>query len=233
MRAPRASSIGSIAEEKKENRETKHFSVSQLFHELVDTSALQDKPYLLLNCGLLAGYMGIYIILYYINLYALERTAITTSLASYILVILNATSTVGRIAPSALADRIGATHVLGVTTLISALLVFCLLAVNNSPGLVIWAVVFGAAAGAFMALPAAGVVSVSAQRTRIGARLGMTLGIVGCGVLVAEPIAGAILRGNGRWAGLVGWCGGLLVLGALSLGGARLSKVGWRFREVV
>jgi hypothetical protein len=58
-----------------------------------------------------------------------------------------------------------------------------------------------------MGLPAAGVVCLSANKTKIGTSLGMTLAIVGCGVLMSNLIAGAILNGKGRWVGLIVWCG--------------------------
>jgi predicted MFS family arabinose efflux permease len=201
---------------------------------LVDATALRDIPFLLLIAGLLTTFMGIYTILYYIGLFTLERTSVPANLSSNILVILNGASTVGRILPSALADVIGATHVLAATTLLSGILAFCAITLKASASTVIWAIIFGSTAGAFMGLPAAGVVSISNSRNNIGARLGMTLGSVGCGVLVAEPIAGAILgRPDGGWLGLVSWSGTLMLAGFLLLVTARISKVGYKIRLVV
>ncbi|KAL9084573.1 MAG: hypothetical protein Q9165_007998 [Trypethelium subeluteriae] len=208
-------------------------SVKSMFYILIDQVALREWPYLLMNLGLLAGYMGLYIVLYYVGLFALGQTSVPAKLSSDILIILNASSTVGRIALSALADTVGPAHVPSFTALISAVLVFCLLVVADGSALVGWPVVFGLVAGGFMGLPAAGVVSVSSVKTRIGTRLGMTLGIVGCGVLVAEPIAGAILDNEGGWTGLIGWCAALLIASALSIGAARLSKTGAKLKALV
>jgi len=208
--------------------------VNRLLSTLVDPSALHDKPFLLLIAGLLTTFMGIYTTLYYVNIFAMARTSAAPGVAPYILVILNGASTVGRILPSAMADRIGPTHVLACTALCSGILCFCLLLIYGEAGIVAWAVVYGCTAGAFMGLPAAGVVSISSCRKRVGARLGMTLGVVGCGVLIAEPIAGVILsRHPANWAGLVTWSASLKLAGFLFMFTARVAKAGWKLTIVV
>ena len=63
----------------------------------------------------------------------------------------------------------------------------------------------------------------------IGIHLGMSFVIAGCGLLVGEPIAGAILRGHGRWVGLQACCGVLLTLSGLSSLAARIAKVGTKW----
>ncbi|KAH8719546.1 major facilitator superfamily domain-containing protein [Phaeosphaeriaceae sp. PMI808] len=207
---------------------------TQFCRNLVDATALGDVPFILLIAGLLTTFMGIYTILYYINLLAVERTSAADNLSSSILIILNGASTVGRILPSVLADRIGPTHVLAATAFFAGALAFCSLALETAASIVVWAIIFGSTAGAFMGLPAAGVVSVSNSRNNIGARLGMTLGAVGCGVLIAEPIAGAILgRPEGGWLGLVAWSGALMLAGFIFLVAARTTKVGWKIRTVI
>lgn len=208
--------------------------ILRILRKLVDASALRDTPFTFLLLSLLTTFMGIYTMLYYVNLLALERTEAGQKVASSILVIVNGASTVGRIAPSALADRVGPVHILSATAFFSGILVFCTLAIHMTAGIIVWAITFGSTAGAFMGLPAAGIVSVSNSRSNIGVRLGMTLGTVGCGVLVAEPIAGAILgRGNEGWLGLVAWSGSLMLVGFGLTIAARVSKVGWKLLTVV
>jgi hypothetical protein len=78
-----------------------------------------------------------------------------------------------------------------------------------------------------MGLPAAGIVSMSNSTNNIGKRLGMALGIMGCGVLFAEPIAGAILGAwGGGWVGLVAWSASLMVVGCIFMTAARITKAG-------
>lgn len=51
-----------------------------------------DAPYLLLNLGLSFGFMGLYVVFYYIQLLAMARTTVTSTLADYLLVIINGSS---------------------------------------------------------------------------------------------------------------------------------------------
>ncbi|KAL4869525.1 hypothetical protein BDV12DRAFT_208375 [Aspergillus spectabilis] len=196
---------------------------------LVDRAALKDAPYLLLNLGLIFGFMGFYIIFYYIQLYAREETSVSAVLESYLLVILNASSLIGRLLLGYYADRIGAINVQTVVALAGAILTFCLIVIESAAALVVYCVIYGIAAGAFMGLPAAAVVNLSADRSKIGSRLGMTLAVVGFGVLVSNPIAGAILDGRGGWVGLIAWCGALLVASFFSMVASRACKLGASF----
>ncbi|KAI1486917.1 MFS general substrate transporter [Biscogniauxia mediterranea] len=193
---------------------------------IIDRKAFRDMPYLLLNLGLFFGFMGLYIVFYYIQLYALDRTNVSPSLAEYMLVIINASSLPGRLIPGYYADKIGSINMQIIMALISTILTFCLMAIRTEPALVAFCVLYGFAAGAFMGLPAAGVVSLSLDKSKIGTRLGMTLGFVGFGVLISNPIAGAILGKGNNWTGLIVWCGALLAASSISMAASRVVKVG-------
>lgn len=202
-------------------------------YSLVDRTAFKDVPYILLNIGLIFGFMGFYIIFYYIELYAHQESSASIALQAYLLVIINASSLPGRLIPGYYADKMGSINVQTIVTFIGALLTFCLIAIKNSPGLVVYCIIYGFSAGAFMGLPAAGVVNLSSDRSKIGARLGMTLAVVGCGVLVSNPIAGAILSGRGGWVGLIAWCGALLTASFISMAASRIRKIGFGFKKVI
>lgn len=193
---------------------------------IVDRTAFRDLPYLLLNMGLVFGFMGLYIVLYYIQLFSLDRTNVSSGLSNYLLVIINGCSILGRTVPGYYADKIGSINVQTTAALIGAILTFCLLAIHTAQGLVVYCVLIGICSGTFMGLPAAGVVSLSADKSKIGTRLGMTLATVGVGVLISNPIAGAIVGANRNWVGLVCWCGALLIASTASLVASRVVKVG-------
>ena len=61
----------------------------------------------------------------------------------------------------------------------------------------------------------------------------MTLAFVGFGVLVSNPIAGAILGGERNWVGLIAWCGSLLATAGASMVASRIVKVGTRLATVI
>lgn len=202
-------------------------------HSLLDREAFRDAPYLLLNLGLFFGFMGLYIIFYYIELFALEKTDSTTTLSKYLLVIINGSSLSGRLIPGYYADKIGSVNVQASVALLSAILTFCLLVIKTAPSLIVFSVFYGFSAGAFMGLPAASIVTLSADKSKIGTRIGMTLAFVGFGVLVSNPIAGAILGTDQNWVGLIVWCGALLIASASSMIAARILKVGPRLSSVI
>ncbi|KAM3074404.1 hypothetical protein ACMFMF_006417 [Clarireedia jacksonii] len=74
-------------------------SVASPWRTVLDATALRDIPYILLNTGLLFGFMGLWIIFYYIQLYALQRSSASSEVASYLLIIMNASSLPGRLLP--------------------------------------------------------------------------------------------------------------------------------------
>jgi MFS family permease len=200
---------------------------------IIDQKALQDIPYLLLNLGLFFGFMGLYIVFYYIELFAIARTDISHDLAGYLLIILNLSSLPGRVIPGYYADKIGSINVQTAMVFLNAILAFCLVTIRTTSALLVVCVLFGFSAGAFMGLPAAGIVSLTADKTRIGTRIGMTLAFVGFGVLVSNPIAGAILGDGGKWTGLICWCGALCLASTLSMLASRVTKVGYGFKTVI
>ena len=200
---------------------------------LIDLSAFRDVPYIVFNFGLLFGFMGLYIIFYYVQLYALLEGGVASALAPYTLVVVNASSCFGRVIPGFYADKVGSINVQTIVAFISASLTFCLIAIRNMPGLIVYSVLYGLFAGAFMGLPGAGVARLSSDRSKIGIRLGMTLAFVGFGVLVSNPIAGAILGAERNWVGLILWCGSLLATAGASMVASRITKVGTRLATII
>lgn len=171
--------------------------------------------------------------LYYIELLALERTDVSPHLAGYLLVILNAASLPGRIIPGYFADRVGCLNTQAVVALAGAVLTFSMLAVQTTAALIVVTVLYGFMTGAFMGLPAASIVNLSPDKSKIGTRLGMTLAFIGFGMLISNPIAGAILSDDENWVGLVVWCGALLAASFIGLTVSRILKVGPGLTKVI
>lgn len=171
--------------------------------QIVDWRSLTDLPFMMLNLGLCLGFMGLYNIITYIQLYAEARTTVSDTLADNILIILNAGSLVGRLVLGYFADKTGSINMQTAMALTAVVLTFCLLAIRSAAGVVVFALLFGAASGAFMGLPVASIANVSDDKSKIGTRIGMTMFIVGVGALISYPIAGAIVGDSDNWVGLV------------------------------
>ena len=199
---------------------------STSFRRLLDWKLLKDKSFLLLMIGMLFGYMGIYISFFYIQIYALAKTNTSANLASYLLTITNAGSLFGRILPGYLADGYTGPMNMHISfSIAAAVLAFCWIAIRNTPGLVVFSVLYGFFSGTFVALGGPIVFSLTKDPSTIGTRLGMLTGMCGIGLLVGNPIAGAILD-HGSWVGLQTWAGCLILAAAIMISWARITRYG-------
>ncbi|KAI0142255.1 MFS general substrate transporter [Xylariaceae sp. FL1272] len=194
----------------------------------IDRTAFTDYAFLLLVTGLFFGFTGFSIMLNYVQLFAVDHSL--HSIADYILVIVNASSLIGRVVGGYCADFVGSIAVQATVAFLAAILTYILLAIRTEAGLVVYAVIFGIAFGAFTGLPGTSVFSLSDDKRRIGTRLGMALGYVGIGVLIGSPIAGAILGAREDWTGLIGFCASVLLVSGVAVTTSRILKVGWALR---
>lgn len=202
--------------------------------KLLDLAALRDLPYVLFGCGLLLGYMGIYIVFYYIQLYASSTAGVAPRLGFYLLAIINAGSLLGRVLPNFAADYTGTLNMQVLFVSADAVLSLCLLAIRNSAGIIVFCILYGFFTGTFVSLPGPTVASLSPDMSALGGRMSMAFMAAGTGLLVGSPIAGAILRtGSGRenFTMLQVWSGILLFLSAFCMLGARVAKVGWKLAK--
>ncbi|KAF6240567.1 hypothetical protein HO173_001237 [Letharia columbiana] len=198
-------------------------------HDFLDLTAFKSKPYLLFCIATFFGFMGIYVTFFYIQLFALEKTAINANLASYLLPIINAASTIGRLIPNFFADKTGPLNIQVPFAFILAVLCFGWIGIKSTAGSIVFCLLYGFFAGSFVSLPGVTIISLSPNLATIGIQLGMSFLIAGLGLLVGEPIAGAILRGHGGWIGLQVWCGVLLGLSGIFSLAARIAKVGTKW----
>lgn len=196
---------------------------------LVDLSAFREAPYVLFGCGLILGYMGIYVVFVYVELYAVARVGTSPHLGFYLLAIINAGSSLGRVLSNFAADYLGTLNMQVIFVSIAAVLSLCLLAIHQTGGLIAFCVLYGFFTGIFVSLPGPIVTSLSPNLAFLGGRMSMAFISAGIGLLVGPPVAGAILAsGDGHnWTMLQVWSGALLALSGLCMLGARVTKVGW------
>ena len=190
-----------------------------------DLAAFKERPYLFANFGVFFGFMGIYVPFFYAEIYARSVCRTSDHIAFYLLAIINAGSVFGRLIPNFLADKTGPLNMQIGFGSAAAVLAFCWIGVRDTPGIIVWCVLYGFFSGTFVSLAGPIVVTLSPDHGTIGTRMGMALGSSGLGLLIGSPIAGAILSRRG-WPGLQIWCGALLVMSALSMLSARVAKVG-------
>ena len=194
--------------------------------KLFDWGAFTEMPYLFFLVGTFFGFMGIFVPFFYVQLNAIQVAHTSPNLAFYLLSILNAGSIFGRTIPNFLADIIGPFNMQIFCISVTALLAFCWIAITDTAGVVVFTAVYGFFFGPFVSLSPPIVMTLTSDLSKLGTRMGMFLGVSGLGILVGNPVAGAILRSQGSWAGLQAWSGAAVIVAAAFMLAGRLFKSG-------
>lgn len=161
---------------------------------IIDPAGLRSLPYMIFNIGIFFAFVGLYIPFFYIIIYAEAKLGIREDLSFYMLAVLNGSSVFGRIIPGLLADKFGSLEVITVASVVSAILAFCWLAVDNLGGLVTFCILYGFISGATVSLPATVVAGFAPGLHLVGTWIGMTLCFASFGLLIGNPIAGSIIN---------------------------------------
>ncbi|KAI0029301.1 MFS general substrate transporter [Vararia minispora EC-137] len=196
--------------------------------QLIDTSAFHDLPYVLFTTGMIFGFMASYIPFFYISAYATAKTSASPALAFYYVPILNAASIFGRIAPNWLADFFGAINVLIPCAFACAVLAFAWIRIETAASLLAFTILYGCFVGSFVSLPAAALANLTSDIKVVGTRMGMSFTCAGIGVLVGNPIAGALIDLEAEsFVRMQVFCGVILLASGLFMAAARVAKTGF------
>ncbi|KAI1085463.1 MFS general substrate transporter [Whalleya microplaca] len=197
---------------------------------VIDWTAFTDIPYISFTITTLIGFMGLSILLFYISYYPQEQRLTDEALSFYIVAIFNAASCFGRVLPNALSDKIGPFNVIAPCSLITGVLMLCMIAAHTRGSVITIAVLAGFFSGVFIAMPPVCFVPLTKDKSKIGTRIGMGFGIIGLGVLVGGPGAGSILQRSDplNWAGLWGFGGAMSTAAGLLYGCLRLYRSGFK-----
>ncbi|KAK5065344.1 hypothetical protein LTR84_001182 [Exophiala bonariae] len=199
---------------------------------LIQLSAFKEPQYILFCAACFTGFLGFYEFLVYVQPYAIETHIVDDNLGFYLLAILNAASTFGRIISNSIADYTGALDMLIPALTITAVLAYCWAAVHSMSGIIALSALYGFFSGGFASLVPVAIVRMNKDSHSIGARLGMCWGIESVGLLIGTPIGGALLAKTGSYLGVQMLCGTCLALCALLLVIIRVLQGGlsWRYK---
>jgi MFS family permease len=160
---------------------------------LLDLSAFKEASFLIFSFGLFCAFVGLYFPFFYLPSYMSSVVHSTDDLAFYIIAILNATSVFGRITPGLVADRFGSLNTIIPMALSAAILAYAWMGIKNIAGTIVFACLYGFASGAIVSLPPTIVARLSPNMSIVGTRMGMCFTFAGLGLLIGNPIAGALL----------------------------------------
>ncbi|KAH8889987.1 monocarboxylate permease-like protein-like protein [Thozetella sp. PMI_491] len=194
----------------------------------------REAPFATFALGYFLFYLGFFIPYNFIILEA-ERYGMSSSLAGYLVPVLNAGGSVGRIAPGWLADRIGRFNVMIMVTIFSAIVVLALWIPGQSNGAIIaFCVLYGFSSGAFITLAPAILAQIS-PLPQLGARQGICFAFIAIASLLSNPIAGALVPNTGVdpfWK-LQLFAGMVMVGGAIMITVARIAGGGVSLKIVI
>lgn len=198
---------------------------------LVDLTAFTDIPYIAFTLSTFIGFMGLSILIFYVSYYPQEQGLTDTALSFYMVPIFNAASCFGRVLPNALSDKIGPFNVIAPCSLITGVLMICLMAAHTKGSVIAIVVLAGFFSGVFIAMPPVCFFPLTKDKSKLGTRIGMGFGIIALGLLIGSPVAGAILGGVKplNWQGLWGFGGGMAALSGILYAILRVYRSGFAF----
>ncbi|KAJ5681144.1 hypothetical protein N7536_012283 [Penicillium majusculum] len=177
-------------------------------------SAFTKVDFCLLVSAMFFMFFGLFTPLFYIPTYAVSR-GMDATLASYLLAILNAASTFGRVIPGVLADRFGRLNVLTLGGTITGIIIFCMNKAESNPALIVYSIAFGFWSGTIIS-GASAALSILIPDPRVGGTyLGMALGVSSMAALIGPPVNGALVNKYHGFSEVSILSGTTCVLGAL------------------
>lgn len=176
------------------------------------TSAFKDARFVVLVVAMFFQLMGMLTPLFYLPIYATSQ-GMGATLAGYLLAILNASSTFGRIIPGILADRYGRINAFALGGFSTGITAFCMSSAKTNASLIVFAVVFGFTSGTIISGVAAAFTVCLNKPRDVGTYMGMGLAIAGLGSLIGPPINGAFISAYHGFFEVSMFSGAMCVLG--------------------
>ena len=200
---------------------------------LLDWTAFKEAPYDIFSLGLFFAFIGLYFPFFYASIYGQRIVGLSNYTSFYLLPVLNAGSIFGRIIPGLLADRFGSLNVMVPCGLLTAIFAFIWIGIVNAPGLWVFCVLYGFFSGAIVSLPPTVIAILSPDMSVVGTRMGMSFTFAGFGLLIGNPIAGAILNvAEGKFHGAQAFSAATMMGGAVLFMIIRIMRLrtqrGWK-----
>ncbi|GLA29764.1 hypothetical protein AnigIFM63326_007679 [Aspergillus niger] len=161
--------------------------------QLLDLMAFRDIPFLIYCLALFFDLVGLYFPYFYLPTYFTTYLHAGDNISFYVLSILSASSFFGRIAPNMLADRLGSLNVMILVSLVVTVLAFAWMGIHSNAGAIVFAVIYGFASGTVVALMPPVLALLCPDMAVVGTWMGMSFVFAGLGILIGNPIAGALL----------------------------------------
>ncbi|KAK3364721.1 major facilitator superfamily domain-containing protein [Lasiosphaeria hispida] len=170
--------------------------------QLLDKTAFRDRPFILFSISLFFLWLGVDIPFFFLPSFVQGRLKLSADLGDYLLAIMNASATIGRLFLGLAAVYAGGAFAVWQFAIgASCILLACWVAVHDLPGIIVFVVLYGGLTGGVISLVSAALLVISPDLARVGTRLGMSGVLAGFGFLIGPPVAGAIQSTSAGYIG--------------------------------
>lgn len=176
--------------------------------------ALKQKDFVMLVFAIFFLFLGMLTPLFFIPTYAVYR-GVDATLASYLLAIVNAASTFGRIIPGILADRVGKLNMLAVGGVASGISILCFNKAVSTAGLIVYSIFYGVSSGMIISGASAALTVCPRDPRDLGSYIGMGMVLGAIAVLIGPPINGKLIDVYGGYLELSIFSGVMCLVGGL------------------
>lgn len=179
--------------------------------------AFEEPRFVLLTLSLFFMLLGAFTPLFYIPTYAVSK-GVDATFASYLLAIINAASTFGRVIPGVLADKFGRLNIFAFGGFFSGIVIFCWSKVETTAALVVYSIAIGFATGTIISGGSVAFTECTKDPRDLGTYIGMGMGLSAFAALIGPPVNGILItRYGGFWevsifSGVMVLVGGVLAL---------------------
>lgn len=196
---------------------------------LLELPAFKERPYQVYCVAMFFGYIAFFGPVFYLQSYALTHGLSHGMLALYLVAILNAASTAGRIIPPYFAPKIGAINIMIFSCASAGVITVCWIAVHNPGGNVAFAITYGFSSGGIIAMPTVVLASLMQDISLLGTRMGMSSVLNAFASLCGAPMVGAILNASGGdYLGVQLFCSLVMFVTAGIWFALRWTQCGWK-----
>ncbi|KAI1766819.1 MFS general substrate transporter [Hypoxylon sp. FL1150] len=176
--------------------------------------AFKEAKFIGLTLALFFMLLGAFTPLFYIPTYAVTK-GIDATLASYLLAIINAASTFGRISTGVLADKFGRINIFAIGGLASAIVIFCWNLAVTTAGLVVYSIVIGFTTGMIISGASAAFTECPSDPRELGTYIGMGMGLSSFAALIGPPVNGLFVTKFGGFTEVSIFSGVMVTVGGL------------------
>ncbi|KAF9531500.1 monocarboxylate permease [Crepidotus variabilis] len=158
----------------------------------------KEPPYVSMLIFIVLVFFGLFYPVFDVQLNA-SKHSVDPIIALYTTSVLNAASLFGRILPGLLVPITGTLNIGIFVMTCTGALIFCMLAVKDAAGTIVFSIFYGFFSGAATTLAPASVALLAKSPAEIGTRLGIFFTLAGVIGLFATPISGALLTDSFIW----------------------------------